>query len=89
MKLRRILNEVSNPTQKLKKIIITASDPSNSLEEFLKWWKQMGDIGHSASVYADVNEYSKSNPLTSASKFYCDGDGADRIKDINIEYIEE
>ncbi len=88
MKLKHILSEVSTP-QKIKKITITVSDPENSLEEFLKWSQNMGNIGHSAVVYADVNEYSKQNPFKGATKFYCDGDGADRIKDINIKYVEE
>ena len=85
MKLRDLLKE--NPEPKFKggrKIItIECNDSEGELEKFLNWWKQMGDIGHSAMVHCDVDQ------PEGLVKIYCDGDGADRTKSIKVQLLPE
>lgn len=88
MKLRNIikmLKEDNEPEIKTgkKRITIELNDSNGDFEKLIRWWKFMGDIGHSAVIHCDVEQPSN------IVKIYCDGDGADRVQSIKVEKIKD
>ena len=81
LSLKKLLEKRRKPSRKI--ITIEISDQSNEFEKLIKWWKQMGDIGHSALCHLDVEQ--KSDMV----KVFCDGDGSDRIYNIDVKYIQD
>lgn len=70
-----------------KTITITASDIEDTLEELLNAIKEIGNSGHGFSIEVD-REYDAEYE-DGAPKFYWDGDGGDKIKDIKVETLKE
>lgn len=66
-----------------KRITIELNDSTGDFEKLIRWWESMGNIGHSAVIHCDVEQ--PSNMV----KFFCDGDGPDRIQSIKVEKINE
>jgi len=56
-----------------KTIKVTCRDNDNTLEELLKYIKNIGNTGHSFKIIVDDNK-----------KFYWDGDGSDTIFEITL-----
>ncbi len=64
-----------------KKIIIDVVDIDNKLENLLRHIQQVGNVGHSFDIIVDPDGETK--------KFGWDGDGADYIKDIKVEEVND
>jgi hypothetical protein len=64
--------------EKQKVITITCRDNEDSLENLLRHIQKAGNVGHSFSIIVDPKS-------KDATTFGWDGDGADRIEDINVK----
>lgn len=61
----------------LKTITITCRDHDNKLFKLIEYIKKSGNVGHSFSIIVDPEG-------DGTKKFYWDGDGSDRINDIEV-----
>lgn len=84
MKLRNLLEDKEPEIKKgRKQITIICNDSYGALEKFLRWWKSMGDIGHSAIIHCDVDQ------PTDMIEILCDGDGSDRTESITVKMLPD
>lgn len=60
----------------MRKITVDCNDPENSLLRLLECIKKTGNVGHSFSIVVD--------PEDQGEKFFWDGDGADRIDQVEV-----
>lgn len=74
----KILTEATTPDTT---ITVTARDPDSNLAKLLTCIKNVGGVGHSFSIVVDPDEPRG----LSERKFFWDGDGADRIVDIDVK----
>jgi len=83
--IRQIITESEEPviTKGKKRITVELKDSSGDFEKLIRWWKQMGDIGHSAVIHCDVEQ------PENLIKLFCDGDGADRVQSIEVMNLSE
>jgi hypothetical protein len=63
--------------KKLKTITITCRDEEDSLESLIRHIQKAGNVGHSFSILVDPEG-------DEPKKFDWDGDGSDRIDDIQV-----
>lgn len=77
--------EPPKETQKYNGTIytITCNDPDKRLKSLLDYIQKTGNIGHSFDIVVDPDN------KETTKKFGWDGDGADSIKDIKEELIQE
>lgn len=71
--------------RKFKKIIITARDEENNLENLINYIKQNTDPGHCSTIIIDATRTTKEGKKT----FEIDGDGSDKIYSIEVEDYKE